>query len=56
MHACTTTQFHYLLAILNAIGSGKGGAMGLQLQPHLILRVLHRMYFNFYHKTESSVQ
>ena len=29
------------------IGSGKGGAMGLQ--PHLILRVLHRIFI-FYHR------
>ena len=29
------------------IGGGKGGAMGLQ--PHLILRVLHRIFI-FYHR------
>ena len=38
------------IIILMAIGGGKGGAMGLQ--PHLILRVLHRILI-FYYKSIS---
>ena len=45
---CTYKQCHIGTNIaMWPIGGGKGGAMGLQ--PHLILRVLHRILI-FYHR------